>query len=500
MKPWLVSLFLFWVAGAAAAQLPPRDRFLLLDPKSVSEDDPELTAPLAGYSDRNFFFRDRHSWFVLVPKGRINIDWYNFVNRPPPPMGVLPNSAADPRSSLRDTIFIRRARIGFAGTIARHIDFRVEAELANLATPGQYATLSDASVVVNYSPYLQLEAGQFFAPFTLENPTSENYTDFMEKSAAVRFAVPTSREAGAMLQGTLPKKLARYWVGLFDGDGQNVKNLDNRPAFIGRVIVAPLTLLPRHAAWIDDVWVGGSFWYQQADNLGGAGPPSTSAATAGDLPSVTTQGGFAVFTANYNNGSDALGSAVRSHLALDGTVLKYAFEANLPITTRGGLRGEFVHQSMELRRYDDANSGSGNLQRTSGPKGFLDGYAGYVEAYAWIGGPVNVDKPGLYQTPHWNGYVTPPPPRWAVMLAAKYEHVEFAISGFGNDPANGHYALDVFELGGSLWVTRHARVMANYVLNYVGSGDPAQAATMVGKSLFFQRSEHELLFRLAVSL
>src|SRR5437899_1188017 len=36
----------------------------------------EATAPLAGYSDRNFFFRDRHSWFVLVPKGRLNVDWY----------------------------------------------------------------------------------------------------------------------------------------------------------------------------------------------------------------------------------------------------------------------------------------------------------------------------------------------------------------------------------------------------------------------------------------
>jgi hypothetical protein len=461
----------------------------------------EATAPLAGYSDRNFFFRDRHSWFVLVPKGRINVDWYNFLNRPPPPVGVLPNSAADPRSALRDTIFIRRARVGFAGTIAHHFDFRVEADFASLPTPGQYATLTDASIVINYTPYAQLEVGQFYSPFTLENPTSENYTDFMEKSAAVRFVVPASRDTGAMVLGTLPRNAARYWVGIFNGDGQNFKNLDNRPAVIGRAIFAPLTLIPRHARWMEDVWLGGSFWWQQAENVAGAGPASLTGASTGDLANVTTQGGFSVFSSNYANGTDAMKNPIRTHLGIDGTVLKYAFELNVPLFTRFGLRSEFMHQSMEVREYNDVNPGNGNLTRSNGPKGFLDGYGAYVEAYAWIGGPVNVDKPGLYQTPHWNGYITPPPPRWAVMLAAKYEHVEFAVSGLPlNDPANGHYELDVFELGANLWVTRHSRLMANYVLNYVGSGDPSQAATLSQKNLFFQKSEHELLFRFAISL
>ncbi|MCU1283101.1 MAG: hypothetical protein JWM53_6647 [bacterium] len=485
-------------------------RFLAVRPAPPGTIVPEWSAPLAGYSEKNFFFRDRHSWFVLVPKGRLNVDWYNFLNRPPPPTGVLPNSAADPRASLRDTIFIRRARIGLAGTLVHHIDFRVEAEFASLATPGQYATLTDASIVANFTPYVQLEVGQFYAPFTLENPTSENYTDFMEKSAPIRFVVPTARETGAMVLGILPHNAARYWVGVFDGDAQNVKNLDNRPAVIGRGFFAPLALVPRHAPWMEGVWVGASFWWQQVENIAGAGPASTTGASTGDLASVTTQGGFAIFSSNYGNGADAMKNPIRTHLAPDGTVLKYAIELNVPILDRFGLRSEFVHQSMDVRAYNDVNPGTGNLTRTNGPKGFLDGYGAYVEAYAWIGGPVNVDKPGLYQVPHWNGYITPPPPRWAVMLAAKYEHVEFAISGLpqstnaaGNavgDPANGHYALDTFELGTNFWVTRHSRVIANYVLNYVGSGDPNQAAALSQKNLFFQKIEHELLFRFAVSL
>jgi hypothetical protein len=296
-------------------------------------------------------------------------------------------------------------------------------------------------------------------------------------------------------------------VGVFNGDGQNFKNLDNKPAVIGRLIFSPLTLLPKHTRWMDEVWVGGSFWWQQANNLGGVGPPSTSGATSGDLANVTTQGGVNVFSSNYSNGTDAMKNAIRTHLAPDGTTVKYAFELNLPLFKHLGIRSEYVHQSIDIRKYNDVNPGNGNLTRTPGAPGNLDGWAAYVEAYAWIGGEVNVDHPGLYQVPHWKGYITPPPPRWAVMLAAKYEHVQFDVNGLPqtpnkgnpvNDPAGGHYGLDVFEFGANLWLTRHSRLMANYVLNYVGAGDGS--ATNETKNLYFKKYDHELLFRLAVSL
>src|SRR5262245_59513774 len=112
--------------------------WLLLAPASALADPP----PNAGYSDKNFFLKDPNDLFVLIPKGRVNVDWVNFLNRPDAASllpGVLPNGAADPRASLRDGLFIRRARIGFAGTLARYFDFRLEAEFASVASPGQYA-------------------------------------------------------------------------------------------------------------------------------------------------------------------------------------------------------------------------------------------------------------------------------------------------------------------------------------------------------------------------
>ena len=359
--------------------------------------------------------------------------------------------------------------------------------------------------MLNWWSFLKVEAGQFYAPFTIENMTSENYSDFMERSSAVRFAVPNTREVGGMLFGELPRKAARYWVGVFNGDGQNNKNLDNRPAVIGRAYFAPLALLPHPARWLEEIWVGGSFWWQQSTNVGGGSAPSTTGVAAGDLGGVTTQGGFALFSSNYGNGTDLLKNPIRTHLAPDGTTLKYAFEANLPLPRRLGLRAEYTHQSIDFRQYQDTTLG-----RTAGAAGNLTGYSAYVEAYAWIGGDVGEDHPGLYHPPHWSGYQPSRKPTWALQLAVKYEHVDLDITGLPGttnaggttvaDPAAGHYSLDVFEAGASLYFTRHTRLIANYVINYIGRQDDSSGAGLERKNLFWLRAEHELLFRLAVAL
>ncbi len=472
-----------------------------LEAAAPSAESAGASGPLAGYSEKNFFFRDPNDWFVLVPKGRLNVDSYSFLSRPASPPGGIVNGPADTRP--KDTIFLRRARLGMAGTIAKHIDFRVEAEFANIPTPGQYASLTDASIVLNYTPLLQLEVGQFYAPFTLENPTSENYTDFMEKAAAVRFVVPTSREIGVMLLGEAPHSVVRYWAGLFDGEGQNFRNFDYGLAFIGRAVFAPLALLPEHDAWLERVWLGGSAWLQKTQNQGGTSAPSTTNGAQGDLSNVTTQGGVPVFNSSYANGVDASNTAVRAHLAPNGRIEKYAVELNVPLFERVGLRAEYTHQRIELNEYNDTTVG-----RTPGAEGTLTGSGGYVEAYVWLGQKVNVDHPGLYQTPHWNGYKKPGPAKIGVMLAAKYEHVGFdvdvlpaATTGAKKPVADGgvgSYSLDVFELGATLWVTRHHRIMANYVLNYVGGADNPSPNEQ--KNVVYRKNDHELLFRFAVSL
>lgn len=489
------------------AKLQARMNQLDAQRAGTDRDEKAEEPPLAGYSEKNVFVRDRKDNFVLVPKGRVNVDYYHYLNRGDLPAGATDNGPKDSRP--KNSLFIKRARVGLAGTVAKIFDFRIEGDFASQPTPpGQYASLADASVVLNASSYLKLEIGQFYAPFTLENMTSENYVDFLEKSAAVRFAVPTSREAGAMLFGELPSKAVRYWLGVFDGEGQNVKNLDNNPALIGRAIVSPLAFAGGHPQWVENLWAGGSFWVERNTNLGGQAAPSTTGATQGDLAPFATQGSWSVFSSSYNNGVTSVGGpAVRSHLTPNSGITKYAFELNVPIGERWGLRGEYVHQTMGVKQYNDVNN-AGSITRTEGAEGKLTGSGGYLEAYVWLGQSLNVDKPGLYQVPHWKGYQSPPDPSWAVMLAAKYEHVGFDVQNLpqtisattgtaANDAALGHYALDVLELGGSLWYTRHARFMMNYVANHIGDGG---ASSALRSNLFYDEWEHELLLRWAASL
>jgi len=472
--------------------------------------------PLAGYNAGSFYLRDPHNWFVLFPKGRLQIDWYNFLNRGDPPAGVDPNSAKDPRP--KDTLFVRRVRPEIQGIIANHFEFQLGGEFGTVPGVGQYGTLTDAFINVNYTPYLQLQVGQFDAPFTLENRTSDKYFDFMERSLAVRaFGVPANKDDGGMLWGYFPNKLLYYSFGVFNGDGQGYKNQDNKPALIGRAFVAPLAPWSRGRRWIEELWVGGSIWWQPNTNLGEASgvAPSVTGSTLNDLSSMTTQGGFGFFSSNYNNGTDANKNPIRSHLAPNGDTLKWAVEANIPIW-KLGARFELVHQSIALGQYNDStNLMTASVVRTPGPvaSGVLEGYGYYVELYGWLlGDRTMLEMPGIEPMPRLNRFVPAAEPKWGLMLAARYEHLGFNVNGLTPagakaDPAQGDYSIDAVEVGLNAWLTKHVRLTCNYVLNYIGgfdakaTTDPANTdAANLKKNFFYGRGEHELLFRAAVAL
>ena len=99
---------------------------------------------------------------------------------------------------------------------------------------------SATSSSTSTTPWANIQIGQFDAPFTLENRTVDKYIDFMERSITVRsFAVPMNKEIGVMLHGMAPQKYLRYELGIFNGDGGNVRNPDNHFDVIGRAYFAP---------------------------------------------------------------------------------------------------------------------------------------------------------------------------------------------------------------------------------------------------------------------
>src|SRR6185369_8178173 len=132
----------------------------------------------------------------------------------------------------------RRARVEVQGTFIGHFDFAIGGEFGSTPALGAYGTLTDCFINIDYLPYLKLMAGQFDAPFTLENRTSDKFFDFMERSIAVRaFGIPSNKEMGAMAHGFVPlelsgkSELSKFWYysfGVFNGDGQNFRNADNK--------------------------------------------------------------------------------------------------------------------------------------------------------------------------------------------------------------------------------------------------------------------------------
>src|SRR5258706_13801931 len=83
-------------------------------------------SPLAGYNG-SFFLRDPNDWFVLFPKGRLQIDAYTFGNRGDlPASATASNASNDPRPN--NSFFVRRARAELQGTFAKHFDFSTAGE------------------------------------------------------------------------------------------------------------------------------------------------------------------------------------------------------------------------------------------------------------------------------------------------------------------------------------------------------------------------------------
>jgi hypothetical protein len=489
-------------------------------PQAAQE--PPAMLPLAGYANGSFFLRDPHDWFVLFPKGRLQVDWYNILNRGDVPAGIVPNTTADPRA--KDTIFVRRARIELQGTFIGHFDFHIAGEFTSTPAAGALGVLADAYIIVDYLSFLKLQVGQFDAPFSLENRTSDKYIDFIERGPSVRYlAVPANKDQGAMIWGWLPKNIAYYSLGVFNGDGQNFKNQDNWGTIMGRAFVAPVAWLPaaEKNKWMKDIEVGASFWWQRSSNLGGA-IGGASSGTQNDLAGMSTTGGFGWFSSSYNVATDSAGNAVRAHLVPSGDTVKWAIEARVPIW-KFGIQAELIHVSEDLLSYYDSvnvpnamtGKWSGGAFARSAPKngGNLDGFGGYIEAFAWILGDVNfIESPGLEPMPHIKKFAPAKQPLWGLRVLARYEQVSFNITGLPGitdpvsgtttgDAAVGLYKLHQFGLGLDAWGTKHVRLSVNYFMNYL-DGD----APNLKKNFFMapatggQRAEHELLFRAGINL
>lgn len=468
-------------------------------------------APLAGYTEGGFFLRSSGNNFVLFPNGRLNVDGFFFPSRGealvgpppggPPPAGITPDSPLDQRP--RNTIFIRRARAELAGTLLKHFDWYISGEFAT--DPNQIffqsAAVSDVWVNVNYTPWINVMAGQYDAPFSLEGRTADKFIDFMERSLAVRgIGAPTNKELGVMAWGLSPNKFLHYTLGVFNGDGPNARNVDSRFDIIGRATLSPLAFLPaaRETRWLQEIWVGGSVWWGQR------------AEAPYPMQPLSTQGGVTLMPPLFALGGTSF------NLGNDGDLLKWGVELNAPVGPFG-LRFELVRLEREgLGLYDKAptvydRKPLGHVSRSA--------TAFYVQAWYWILGDYRILPTAGQQVPRrWTGYKPDSGPwKLGLFVTAKYERLVLSVSDLDDgkvplpakDQVLGGMTVDTGELGLNLWLTRHLRFSANYIVNWVdgdmkliqgGTRFPPNGPLIQPTYTPYQSADHELLFRAAVGL
>ena len=483
--------------------------------------------PMAGWHNGLFYLRDYNDNFRLHVQGRAQVDMYNYMG---PGVGD---------TTLKSTIFLRRIRPEITGEILHDWSFMIAGDFgatgldnpkgsntetsaaapgaAPSATSGKYAgaqtgkvSAAATDVFLNYRahPLANVQVGQFDAPFTMENRTSDKYIQFMERSLAVRaVGIPTNKEIGAMVWGEMPSKLWFYSVALFNGDGQNKLNVDGRGDLMLRTFVHPLA---SGSAPLKDLQVGASFRYGSRD----------SKFSNYDYAGMSTQGNYTFWSPTYTGSNGA------THILPSGDQLGVAGELRVPISMFD-LTSEIVYVKNNTREALEGYQ-STNTERF----GDMKGYSYYAQLGFWPIGKRDINGLPGYENPSHVDFSKPDSatPARALQLLVKWEQLRMTYSSASRigvaDTKNidGDINVDALSLGANYWFTKHVRLSANYVVNMFPDSAPTKATAKDGSGpvqTSGQRAlapgntlgtgvnddarnsahiQHELLFRVAVAL
>jgi phosphate-selective porin OprO and OprP len=148
----------------------------------------------------------------------------------------------------RDGFDIRRARLDLKGNVTPYFSYRVQADLSSSPK------LIDGYGEIKLAEYFTVTAGQFKVPFSLENLTSSNKLESIDRSQVVEALVArgkdvignqNGRDIGIQVSGTFLKikniPVVEYRIGVFNGSGINVADTANSAKdIVGRLIVTPV--------------------------------------------------------------------------------------------------------------------------------------------------------------------------------------------------------------------------------------------------------------------
>ncbi len=152
---------------------------------------------------------------------------------------------------------LRLGRIMLDGRIKNDFFWRIQLQVnGNTSTLGSSPRLVDLFTEWQKYDFLRIKIGQFKRPFTFENPMNPIDQGFMSYSQAVEKLAGFSdrngehssngRDVGLQMQGdflknTKGRNLLHYQIGVFNGQGINVKDVDQQKDLIGGIWVMPVS-------------------------------------------------------------------------------------------------------------------------------------------------------------------------------------------------------------------------------------------------------------------
>ena len=149
------------------------------------------------------------------------------------------------QTALKDRFRLRRARINLTGDFAEQFDFKIEGDFENSDGISSSRTAFEGTdIFVNWRqfPEAQVKAGQWKAPFGLEQLTPDTSLYIIERSLPTG-AITPERQIGVQLWGKPfasvwpdEKDLLTYYAGVFNGNGRNTTvNDNNNFMYVGRL-------------------------------------------------------------------------------------------------------------------------------------------------------------------------------------------------------------------------------------------------------------------------
>jgi phosphate-selective porin OprO/OprP len=375
------------------------------------------------------------------------------------------NAIADRESaSVGDTFEVRRARIGVSGKINKDISYEVVGNGVGSSTNW----IDTAYGNYGFNKKAQVRVGRFKQPFSLEEQTSSNNIDFMERSYGN--AMVPGKRLGVMLHGA-PMKGLTYAASIYQ-DGFNELTNENS---IGTKQVARLTLnLAEMNSMKDSVlhigagYAGGdSKVVPTSSGNTESGPGTTTLATIVSFRSEN-RGQANVYRAQI--GGDLLHTAAYSTTANNAITINQKLRG----IELAGARGPFKFQMETMNSKYNAQGTIENLntgvtanntaavQVKTDYMEFMYNITGESWADAYKGGAFGGIKPKSVFMKDYGGVVGNGTGAWqAGFRTSKYAASNFTFVGTGGREQNSTTArTNTYALN---WVMNsNARVMFNY--------------------------------------